>query len=52
MQKTSSIVDKTVQTPQPDQFMMPTWGIIIVLIIALVVLKSFIYIKDGDRHGK
>lgn len=52
MQKTSSIVDQSVQKPKPDQFSMPTWGIIITLIIALVVLKSFIYIKDEKRHGK
>jgi hypothetical protein len=50
--KTSSIVVDTVQTPKPNQLQSPTWLILIILVIALVVLKSFIYIKDGDRHGK
>ena len=35
-----------------DQFHLPTWGIIVVLIITFFILKSFIYIKDGKRHGK
>ncbi|MEC7275034.1 MAG: hypothetical protein VXV96_01840 [Bdellovibrionota bacterium] len=52
MQKTSSIVDKNVQKPLPEQFSMPTWGILIFLIIAMVTLKSFVYIKDEKRHGK
>lgn len=36
----------------PDQSTFPYWGIPIVLIVLFVVLKMFIYIKDGDRHGK
>jgi hypothetical protein len=32
--------------------MLPTWGVIVVLIIAFFVLKSFIYISDKKRHGK
>ena len=50
--KTSSIVVDSVQRPKPNQMQAPTWLILIVLVIALVVLKSFIYIKDGQRHGK
>ena len=50
--KTSSIVDKNVQLPKQDQMMAPTWFIIIFLIIALAVLKTFIYISDEKRHGK
>lgn len=50
--KTSSIVDKNVQTPQNDQMQAPTWFVIVFLIIALVVLKKFIYISDDKRHGK
>lgn len=36
----------------PEQATFPYWGIPIVLIVLFVVLKMFIYIKDGDRHGK
>ena len=39
------------RSPQ-DQFAMPTLGIIAVLLVAFFVLKTFIYIKDGKRHGK
>lgn len=52
MNKASSIVDTKVQTIQNDQMQAPTWFIIIALIIALVILKTFIYIKDDKRHGK
>lgn len=48
----SSIVDSSVTVTGKDQFRMPTWGIIVALIIAFFVLKSFIYIKDKKRHGK
>lgn len=51
-QRTSSIVDKNVQSIRNDKPAMPTWFILCGLIVALVVLKAFIYIKDGDRHGK
>ena len=37
---------------QQNQFYMPTWGLITTLIIAFFILKSFIYIKDGKRHGR
>ena len=51
--KQSSIVDSNTNTPAENaQFSMPTWGIIGFLIVALVVLKTFIYIKDKKRHGK
>lgn len=52
--KKSSIVTNEVYTLKANgsQFYLPTWGVIVVLIIALVVLKSFIYIKDDKRHGK
>lgn len=50
--KTSSIVDKNVQVPNQDQVIAPTWFVIVALIIALVVLKKFIYISDDKRHGK
>lgn len=50
--RTSSIVTEAVAHPKAEQFSMPTWGIIVTLIIAMVVLKTFIYIKDDKRHGK
>ncbi len=50
--KTSSIVVDSVQKLEPNQMQAPTWLILVILVIALVVLKSFIYIKDGSRHGK
>lgn len=50
--KESSIVNKYVKKSGTDQFTMPTWGIIIVLVIALFVLKGFIYIKDPKRHNQ
>tara|TARA_R100000656_G_scaffold112679_1_gene84901 strand:- start:168 stop:341 length:174 start_codon:yes stop_codon:yes gene_type:complete len=37
---------------QQDQFYMPTWALISVLIVGFFVLKSFIYIKDDKRHGR
>ena len=48
----SSIVTNEVYTLKEGQFYLPTWGVIVVLVISLVILKSFIYIKDPKRHGK
>ncbi|MFT6068940.1 MAG: hypothetical protein ACJAT2_002950 [Bacteriovoracaceae bacterium] len=50
--KKSSIVTDEVYMLKEGQFYMPTWGVLVTLVIALVVLKSFIYIKDEKRHGK
>lgn len=35
-----------------SEWRLPTWGVLLVLILAFFVLKSFIYIKDKKRHGK
>ena len=51
-QKVSSIVDKHVSKVKTDQFMMPTWGLIVVLIICFIVLKKLIYIPDPKRDKK
>jgi len=49
----SSVVHNEVERPKKDQYSMSNWGgIIPILIIALIVLKLFIYTKDGKRHGK
>ena len=34
------------------QFRMQTWWLLGFLVVALVVLKTFIYIKDDKRDGK
>lgn len=51
-QETSTIVNSDVQRINHEQFKMPTWGLIVVLIITFFILKTIIYIKDGERHGK
>jgi len=51
----SSVVYDDVERPKKDQFKMSNFGIdgiFWVLIVALIVLKTFIYIKDEKRHGK
>ncbi len=50
--RTSSLVDSNVEQVNNDQIAAPTWLIVVILICAMVVLKSFIYIKDPKRHGK
>lgn len=50
--QTSSIVNEYVQMPKQDQLKFPTWGLLVVLVIAFFVLKTFVYIKDDKRHGK
>jgi hypothetical protein len=50
--QTSSLVNSKTTKAGTGQMTMPTWGLIGTLIIALVVLKSFIYIKDKKRDGK
>tara|TARA_Y100000296_G_C5131102_1_gene235611 strand:+ start:573 stop:746 length:174 start_codon:yes stop_codon:yes gene_type:complete len=37
---------------QETQPAFKTWWIIVFLVFALVILKTFIYIKDDKRHGK
>ena len=43
-------VDQPIKVEQ--QLQLPTWSIIVFLVVFLFVLKSFIYIKDQKRHGK
>lgn len=50
--QTSSIVNEYVQMPKHDQSKVPTWGLLVVLVIAFFILKGFVYIKDDKRHGK
>jgi hypothetical protein len=30
---------------------LPTWSLLIILVVCLVILKGFIYIKDKKRSG-
>ena len=43
-------VDQPIRTQ--DQLQLPTWSILVFLVVLLFVLKGFIYIKDQKRHGK
>ena len=40
------------QQVEGGQFRMETWWILGGLIVALLILKTFIYTKDDKRHGK
>ncbi|MBT7608610.1 MAG: hypothetical protein HN576_02565 [Bacteriovoracaceae bacterium] len=40
------------QQVNDNQLKFSTWMLLIGLIFAFVILKSFIYIKDEKRHGK
>jgi hypothetical protein len=48
----SSIFVHPIQKPWKNATMLPTWGLILTLILAFFVLKGFIYISDQKRHGK
>lgn len=37
---------------EPKQVMIPSYAIIILLVVVFVLIKKFIYIPDGDRAGK
>lgn len=52
--KKSSIVTREVQTLKNDHFYMPTWGLGVMVGIAIifVVILPLIYIKDPKRDGK
>ena len=48
----SSIIVHPYKYPQSTQSKLPTWSLVVILIAAFFVLKSFIYLKDDKRHGK
>ena len=51
--KTSSIFpNKEIEYVQKDSYMASTWQVIVVLVIVMVLLKTFIYIKDDKRNNK
>ena len=51
-QSESSVMNHPYRFPPKTQFMLPTWGLLLILIGAFFVLKYFIYIADEKRHGK
>ena len=48
----TSIFSAPNKSPEKEQFKMPTWGLLAILIVAFFVLKTFIYITDEKRKGK
>lgn len=38
--------------PKELQMHMPTWALLVILIVTFFILKFFIYIADQKRHGK
>jgi flagellar biosynthesis/type III secretory pathway M-ring protein FliF/YscJ len=48
----SSIFSHPIQKPWKSAPMLPTWALILALIVAFFILKGFIYISDQKRHGK
>lgn len=48
----SSIFVHENQYPRQDQPKLPTWSIVVVLVVVFFILKSFIYISDKKRKGK
>ena len=52
LQKESSVVYSYVERIKSDYLMAPTVLITVILIVALVVLKKFIYISDEKRDEK
>ncbi len=52
-QSESSVMNHPIRFPSKDgYFTLPTWGLLVILIIAFLILKFFIYIADEKRHGK
>jgi hypothetical protein len=50
--KTSSIIVKSSELIEPNQIMVSTFVIVPVLLVALYLLKKFIYITDEKRDDK
>ncbi len=51
-QKTSSLVTDQTVPIRNDQFQFQTWHLVVLLIIAAVVIKKFVYIKDKTRNDQ
>jgi len=48
----SSIMAHPNSYPKSEQLKLPTWSLLVILIGAFLILKTFIYLKDDKRHGK
>jgi len=48
----SSIFVHEIKYPTADQPKFPTWSLLLILVVAFFILKSFIYISDKKRQGK
>lgn len=48
----SSIIVHPYNFPKANQAAVPTWALLLVLVISFFVLKYFIYLVDEKRHGK
>ncbi len=51
-QSESSVINHPYRFPPAKQFMLPTWALLVILIVAFFILKYFIYLADEKRHGK
>jgi len=49
---TSIFPNGEVEQIKSSYLMMPTWILVVVLIFAFFILKSFIYLADEKRKGK
>ncbi|MDA9189445.1 hypothetical protein N9O57_00545 [bacterium] len=50
--KISSIISKDDQPIRNTEMVASSWHMVVALVAVFLVLKVFIYIKDGKRHGK
>ncbi|MCY4524867.1 MAG: hypothetical protein OXB84_09015 [Halobacteriovoraceae bacterium] len=48
----SSMETNNIQQINTQQMSIPTWGVLLVLVLVMIGLKVFIYIKDDKRHNK
>lgn len=48
----SSIIVHPYEMTQENQVAVPTWALLLVLIVSFFALKYFIYLADEKRHGK
>ena len=47
--ETSIFPNKEIEFVKQDQASMPTWALLVALVVVFVILKVFIYIKDPKR---
>lgn len=52
LETVKNVASNEVSPIKGGQFRFETWWIIVFLVFALLILKTFIYIKDKKRDGK